>query len=611
MAQPEINSTASPSGGEQQQRVAEIILRGRRSRPGAISTLALLLTTAILTWCSFPPLDMGPLAWLCLVPLLQLARPQQPTRWMYRLTYLIGMVFWLCTLQWMRLGDSTMYFALAALSAYLGFYWVAFLWLTRTAVHKLSVPLVCAAPVLWVGLEYLRAHLFTGFSWYYLGHTQYRWIELIQISDLGGAYTVSFVVVLANASLALLIPERWLAKWQLCWQAERSQLLVPKPRVRWIGVGAAVALLVVSCSYGMLRRGHAPFPRGPRVALIQGNFVATVRNDTHEPRDIFLMHRHLTGMTVGESPDIVVWPEGMFPYGMYTAESGVTDAQLSSVVPEIPLEIWRKGESQAALTDLADMTNAALIIGASVFAARPLDYSIYNSAVFVQPGVGVVNRYDKIHRVPFGEYIPLRDSLPFLQSLTPFRGKFGIDRGEQAHVFRYKDWQLIPLICFEDTVPHLVRRIAHSAQVNGNDQSQCLVNLTNDGWFHGSSELEQHLITSLFRAVETRTPLVRAVNTGISAVIDGDGVIREPDEFLDGTSPSEGVPKRKSIRDPRTGRFHKQLNCALVADVPLDPRTSLYVAVGDWFAAACLAGCLAVLLSGLFVKRPTLPVEAV
>jgi apolipoprotein N-acyltransferase len=351
-----------------------------------------------------------------------------------------------------------------------------------------------------------------------------------------------------------------------------------------------------------MRRGHEPFPVGPRVALIQGNFVATVRNDQHEPREIFMSHRQLTGMVVGERPDVVVWPEGMFPYGIFLAEQGITDDQLQKTSPDVPVNLWRNEEAQQALSDLTDMTNAAMIVGAAVYTAGPLEYALYNSAVFLQPGIGLVNRYDKIHRVPFGEYIPLHDMLPFLQKFTPFRGQFGIDRGKEAHVFRYRDWQLIPIICFEDTVPHLVRRIASVAGINGAEQSQCLVNLTNDGWFHGSSALDQHLITSLFRAVEVRAPLVRAVNTGISAVIDGDGVIRDPDVFFEGVTSKGSSERVQSFRDPKTGRFHKQISCALVADVPLDPRTSLYVMIGDTFALLCLTASVAILLSSLFLR---------
>lgn len=602
--EPESTPPRAAAAEDERRRVADILSRAKHARPGGGSTLCLALATAVLMWGAFTPLDWGPLAWISLVPLLILVLPAQSTRWMYRTVFGVGLLYWLVTLQWMRLGDPAMFLALLALALYLACYWPVFLWLARTAQHRLHWPLVLSVPLIWTGLEYLRAHLLTGFAWYFLGHTQYRWVEMTQISDLFGAYGVSFVVAAANAALVQLVPPGWLARLKLCEPAvQKSALAQPGPGFLRASVAFSLLLVLAAWGYGLLRRHQGDFPIGPRVGLVQGNFVATVRNDQHDPREIFLMHRQLSGLVVAEQPDVILWPEGMFPYPVYENEQNLTDEQLQSAVPEVPVEAWRSRQSQQALADLADMTNAALIIGASVCAARPADYALYNSALFVQPGVGLTNRYDKIHRVPFGEYIPLRETLPGLQSLTPFRGKFGIDPGTQAQVFRYKDWQLIPLICFEDTVPHLVLRIARAADVNAGQGTACLVNLTNDGWFHGSSELEQHLITASFRAIETRTPLVRAVNTGISAVIDGDGVVREPATFID----LDGQPPRSSPRDPRTGKFHKQLNCALVADVPLDPRSSPYVIWGDWFALLCLAAGVATAIQGLVPGRRPIP----
>jgi len=150
---------------------------------------------------------------------------------------------------------------------------------------------------------------------------------------------------------------------------------------------------------------------------------------------------------------------------------------------------------------------------------------------------------------------------------------------------------MAPIICFEDTVPHVVRDIVASGSENDTGKAvDILVNSTNDGWFHGSSELDQHLITAAFRAVECRTPLVRAVNTGISAVIDGDGAIREPEVFIDGDARKNAPnPPRTTTRDPKTGAWYKQLNAAIVDTVPLDSRRSLYVRYGEWFALMCAA----------------------
>jgi len=602
----EIQTPSSPAAStDDVRRVADIISRGQRSRPGAFGTFVFAMFSTVLLWAAFTPLDFGPLAWISLVPLFCLILPARRTRWMYGIVFLCGFCFWLVTLQWMRLGDPTMILALLALAGYLACYWPVFLWLSRTAVHRFSIPICLAAPVCWVGLEYLRSHLITGFAWYLLGHTQYRWVNLIQITDLLGVYGISFLIVLANAAITQLIPLRTFSRWNLCWLQEEETVRQASTRQQLLGGGMAVTLVVLASLYGLVRRSHGDFPLGPRVGLIQGNFVASVRNNTDSPQEIYMQHRHLTGLTLSEEPDLIVWPEGMFPSGLYEVDPGVTDAELTSISP-IPAAVWKDSGPQRALQDLADMTNAALVIGTTSFVAHADSYSLYNSAVLVQPDAGITNRYDKIHRVPFGEYIPLKDSLPFLQSLTPFRGKFGIDAGIQAHVFRWKEWQLIPIICFEDTVPQLVRKIARSANLNGSVQNQVLVNLTNDGWFHGSSELDQHLITSQFRAIETRTPLVRAVNTGISAVIDGDGVVREAVKFFDaGPHDDDNETIRDSMRDKRTGRLHKQLSCAIVADVPLDPRTSWYITWGDWFAAGCLMACAAIGLSGIFRRRET------
>lgn len=587
-------------GSGAQTRIDEIISRGQKSRPGGLNTCGLLLSTAVLLWCSFTPLDLGPLAWLALVPLLMLVRVPQRTWWLYRQAYLVGFVYWLLTLQWMRLGDPSMYLALTALAAYLACYWPIFLALTRTAVWRYGIPLFVAVPVFWVGLEYIRAYLVTGFSWYYLGHTQHNWIEIVQISDLFGAYGVSFLVALANGAFAQVIPLPWVQRLRLQWPEELRAAQHSGNAVAgsvWRGAGPlpvaiSLALVLASLGYGYLRRSQSAFTVGPRVGLIQGNFTASLRPDFDQWGEIFRTHHYLTGLTVPYQPDVVIWPEAMFRYPLMEHDPALSDEELDDLHPEIRAEDWKVRSAQEKLIEISDKTDAALVIGVNVFEASRDRYRLFNSAAFVTPQAGLQSRYDKIHRVPFGEYIPLKESLPFIQSLTPFRGDFGIDAGHVVPVFRHQDWNMLPLICFEDTVPHLVRRMVSSANSTESGHVDLLVNLTNDGWFHGSSELDQHLITSRFRSIETRTPLVRAVNTGISAFIDGDGVVREPQHFLDLDAQLADESPRTSMRDPKTGRFHRQLNAALVADVPLDPRNSLYLWWGDWFAATCLVGCL-------------------
>ena len=495
----------------------------------------------------------------------------------------------------------------------------------------------------------------TGFAWYLLGHTQYRWVELIQLSDIFGAYGVSFVVAMSGATVASLIPDSWLQRLRLIGPvqlpAELSHLPQPDDgpsanksnrfRRQVISVAACVLVLTTAVAYGYVRRGQAQFTPGPRVAMIQGNFPTSMKHDESEYGKIFSTHDVLTGYAVRHKPDIIVWPETMFRWPLVEADPNLNDSDLQRIAPTVPLESWRDPYVRQSLQEMSQRSGANMVIGLDRFQADSSGLKHFNSAALITPDRGVVSSYDKLHRVIFGEYVPLKESLPWLQHFTPMPEDFGISAGRGPVTFRCGKWRVAPIICFEDTVPHVVRDVVRSAgieryesvtadgqpqvkYVEAKERLACLLNLTNDGWFHGSSELDQHLITSAFRAVECRTPLVRAVNTGISAVIDGDGVIREPDVMLDGDAtwnqshqtlqnagrdrsenrvPISIDPVRTTLVDPATGRWRKSLNAAVIDTVPLDNRSSLYVAYGDWFAGTCSAACVLFFVVGLTPRR--------
>jgi apolipoprotein N-acyltransferase len=588
--------------------VEEIIARARRVLPGARGTWWMSLASGLMLWTSFTPIDFGPLAWVALVPLLMLVRMPKPTRRMYLAAACGGWLFALASLQWMRLGDPAMYIAWAALAFYVGLYFPVFVGLSRVAVHRMRIPLVAAAPLVWVGLEYARAYIMTGFSWYYLGHTQHRWTGLLQVSDLVGAYGVSFLVMMGNAALAELVPAAWFQKWKLLPQADAGAVagLNSSQRKRMIAVGSSVLVLVASLAYGSFRRGQANFKPGPRIGLVQGNFTSSMKHDEDLTPTILRTHQALTGLATRHQADLIVWPETMFRYRFPARDISLSDEQLAAIHPDLPVrEFWRNTQVQDLLNDLTNGSRAGMVIGADTVAATKDGMRVYNSALFLEPNQGLVGRYDKIHRVPFGEYVPLKNVLPFLGMFTPAAGGTGLSAGESVHVFQHGDYRLVPLICFEDTVAQLVRSAVQQTRNDKGQEIDCLVNLTNDGWFHGSSELDQHLITAAFRCIETRTPMVRAVNTGISAFIDGDGVVREPALFLDFDAIVNKTEGRASMKDPKTGRYHKQLNAVLVSEVPLDDRTSFYVRWGDWFAAGCLIFSVSMLGMGLVPTATT------
>jgi apolipoprotein N-acyltransferase len=561
------------------------IIASARSAPARMKgALVVSGLTGLLMWAAFTPVDFGPLAWVCLVPLLTLVRLPRPTERMYRAVFLGGLAFWVPTLQWMRLGHPTMYVAWGALSFYLALYFPVFLGLTRVAVWRFRIPLTLAAPILWVGLELLRTRLMTGFGWYCLSHSQYRWLDLIQISDVTGAYGVSFLPVMVAACIVELLPVAALERFRLLPVSTTGAPVTNLPAFGRIGrVAVCVSLFGSVLGYGYWRRHNVEFKPGPLVALIQGNVPSDVKHKPNDWPKIQRQHEMLTGLAVKQQPDLIVWPETMFRWPLLETPLDVTDEDLQEAHPQLPLKWLRELHVRRKLAQMSQMAGAAMIIGLETLQIDRERIRTYNSAAMIRPDGMVGGRYDKLHRVVFGEYIPLVETFPWLRAFTPFGADFGIDAGVAPAVFTHGGYRFAPLICFEDTVPQLTRDIVNvtTEQTDaGPKKVDFLVNLTNDGWFHGSSELDQHLITAAFRCVECRTPMVRAVNTGISAFIDGDGAIR---------SRAVGLNTKKS----------KQDEAVLVDHVPLDTRNSPYLAGGDWFGGGCLTFCGFISLMGI------------
>ena len=189
--------------------------------------------------------------------------------------------------------------------------------------------------------------------------------------------------------------------------------------------------------------------------------------------------------------------------------------------------IDKKQKVAEYLHDLTDRAGVPMLVGAILYDHRPGGYSKYNAAILFEPLVRSVQAYNKIHLVPFGEFIPLLDTLPWLTIFTPYRNGYvpSLNFGKDPLILSLGPYRMAIGICFEDTVPHVIRRFFRESE--SGRQPDMLINLSNDGWFHGSTELDMHLAVSVFRTIEHRVPLARAVNTGISALIDGNGEIRD------------------------------------------------------------------------------------
>lgn len=526
-------------------------------------SLGLSLLGGIILWAAFPPLNLWPIAWAAPLPWLYLIlRPQPMTRWAYFGIWLGSCVHWLLMLQGIRLAYEWLYLGWIALALYLAVYLPLFIGLCRVAVQRLGISVVIAAPVVWVGLELARGYVVTGFSAGLLSHSQTDWPALLQIADTFGAYGVSFVMMLVAAAA--------------------TSLFFTKGRPWWPLVPAAGAL-AVTLAYGYMRLAETPPGAAAKpltVALIQG--TRDVRIDMTAEQGFERM-RHYTDLTIEARQkysqlDLVIWPESMFALPQIVLSPGAVipaDEQefAEHYRREFPNAIRQAAQLLNDPSPTAPQTPTLFYFCASTFDYGPERRNVYNSALLIDETGQIVSRYDKTHAVLFGEYVPFAGWFPWLNDLFPIEG---MTEGDQPACAPVKGLCLSPNICFESTVPHLIRSQVLELTREGTPPD-VLVNLTNDGWFHGSSILDLHLKCGIFRAIENRRPLLIAANTGISAHIDGSGRV-----LVCG-------PKRQ----PQI----------LVAKVHPDGRTPPYHTLGDLPAWTCLTVTALLLIVGLVLRR--------
>ncbi|HEY1786436.1 MAG TPA: apolipoprotein N-acyltransferase [Pirellulales bacterium] len=512
------------------------------------------LLGGLFLWAALPPLDLWPLAWLAPVPWIVLAERRNLTsRRPYLQIWLAGFCFWLAAIYWLVLPHWATSLGWLALSFYLALYWPVFIGLVRVAVHDLRLPALVAAPLVYLGLEFARGHLMTGFAMTGLGHSQYRWTALTQVADLAGVGGVSAVIVLVGAALARILPtdERKVAWWPL------------------LPGGAVLGLCLL---YGHWRLAQQPNRPGPKVALIQGSIDITMKMDEGQRDQILKQYADLTAEAVARAKDLdlIVWPETMFrgppPWFVFDRDCqppaawGVSAHEAENI-------------SRGAVQYWTGSFGVPILLGIDTLHVTSADMLHYNSALYFDRRLQPQERYDKVHRVMFGEYVPFADWFPWLYGLTPLPG--GLNAGVGPVAIRtttpHGPVCFAPNICFESTLSHLIRGQVETLRRQG-AEPDVLVNLTNDGWFWGSSELEMHLACGVFRAIECRKPFLIAANTGISAWIDSQGQVV-----------AQG-PKRATD--------------VIIATPQLDDRRSPYLAIGDWPAGFCLALCVALAWTG-------------
>ncbi|MFP4571825.1 MAG: apolipoprotein N-acyltransferase [Desulfobacterales bacterium] len=451
--------------------------------------------------CAFPGVGAHWCAWFALTLLLTCLRDTTPRR-AALLGLGAGFIHFLTLLYWLVPTMHTyapMPLALSAgvlvfLAFYLALYIAAFsglvVWCSR---GRLEHPLWCLAmvPVFWVSLEWLRGHLFTGFPWGLIGYSQYSRLHLIQLADIFGVYGVSFLLAFVNAALFILV----LAISGRCWQ-DRA---VAVRHALFVSV-AAVLMITGAWGYGNLRikqmDGLAEDAPEIRLAVIQGNIDQSLKWDEEFREHTTRKYIGLTQEILDDSPDLIVWPETAMPFYFFR------DKELTSLV-----------------LDSVKQAGVYHLIGSPSYeySQESENFFLFNSAYLIDPEGEAVGRYDKVHLVPFGEYVPLRRWLPFLGTMVPQEMDFSAGRAGQ--LLHMQDVSLGVQICYEMIFPEL-----SSAMVRrGGD---VIVNITNDTWFGRTAAPVQHFSMGVLRAVENRRAFVRAANTGISGFIDPVGRIK-------------------------------------------------------------------------------------
>jgi apolipoprotein N-acyltransferase len=436
--------------------------------------MLLSILSPILLIAAFPNFNLSFLAFIGFVPLFFAIQNKSPKQ-AFLISYLCGFLFYLGTLYWLYHVTAG---GLIVLCLYLALYFGIFGLFLRFTLHpvphghgaRLSPFTILTVPLLWTILEYIQARLFTGFGWALLGYSQYKNPVLIQIADFSGVYGVSFIIMMVNFAVYRIF----------------------KKSFREIAVACVILSAVIG--YGAVRIGEETEKRAAakndvRVSVIQGNIPQHVKWDASSASDILDKYIFLTKSAAVDKPDLIIWPETSFP-GFFLIDEDLTDR----------------------VRDLAKDIKTPLLIGTNTVEEK----HYFNSAVLISVNGEIADKYDKIHLVPFGEYVPFSDRIPFLHDMV--FGELGeFSKGKDFNIFKFKtDFGV--LICFEDIFPELARRLVRAG-------AKFLVVITNDAWYGDSGAPYQHAACSVFRAVENRVPVVRCANTGYSCFIDSTGKI--------------------------------------------------------------------------------------
>jgi apolipoprotein N-acyltransferase len=402
------------------------------------------------------------------------------------------------------------------LAGYCAFWLGGVAWaVSRVAARWSPTSALILAPFFWIAGEWLRGHLFGGFPWGTLGYSQYLNLRVIQIAELTGVHGVSFVILAVNAAVAGCLLLTW--------------------RRALGGVALAGVLMAATLIFGQARLTESAPRPSARVTIMQPSIEQPLKWEARHTKETLSIYFALTRQAAAEKTQLIVWPETASP----------------TVLRQDP-------ELVASLTAVSAELKVPMLIGSIDAAGNP---PRFRNTAFLLTEQGIVGRYDKIHLVPFGEFIPLSGVIGFVRGWAEFISE--LEPGTRTVVFQGPPAPYGVMICYEGIFPDLVRNFVR-------DGARVMVNMTNDAWFGRTSGPEQHLSMYPFRAVENRVSVVRAANTGVSAFV----------------APSGQIIRRMNL-------YQRGL---LTETVPLRVGKTLFTRLGDWPGLLGLAVATAALV---------------
>lgn len=483
-------------------RVAKV-LPFQQSAP-FISNLSLAIFSGLLLVFAFPDWNLWSLGWVGTAPLIMAVVRERKFWRSLLLGTITGTIFFAGSSHWVtysmhNYGDIPLglsYIILIIFAAALGLFTGLFAAVLAVAVKRLGGWAILAAPVVWAACEWLRLEA-TGMGWNPLGYSQAFQPAVIQISRLGGVYLVSAILVAASTALVFAVV-----------YLERRRGIVV--------LTAAGVIAITAVLYGESLRPSVDDSGSIVAAIIQPNIpIVGAWDDPEFVDEMFLRHVSLSEQAVRANS------KDRNSDGAAASQEKATSIDLI-IWPESPMnfEYDRDPELRRKLAAFTSRNQIYLLMNSWGFSTeRTVDDSNqpqYNSALLISPAGEKIAEYDKNALVPFGEYVPGRRWLPFMNRITALAGD--ITAGTSLSLPNAAGARVGTLICFETTRPDLARRMRSAG-------ASVFVQLSNEAWFGPTSAPRQMLATAIFRAVENNIDVIRATNSGLSARIDRYGIV--------------------------------------------------------------------------------------